>query len=69
MSDQIIIGIDGVAHVASDEQAAEIAAVQAQMAVDKAAAEQAAIDALEARKAPLRRLGLNEDEINTVLGL
>lgn len=24
---------------------------------------------LEARKAPLRRLGLTEDEINTVLGL
>lgn len=29
--------------------------------------EQAA--ALEARKAPLRRIGLTEDEINTVLGL
>ena len=31
------------------------------------AAEQVA--ALEARKAPLRRIGLTEDEINTVLGL
>ena len=34
---------------------------------ERIADEQAA--ALEARKAPLRRLGLTEDEINTVLGL
>jgi hypothetical protein len=45
---------------------------QGQLAIDEAerariAEEQAA--ALEARKAPLRRLGLTEDEINTVLGL
>lgn len=30
---------------------------------------EAQFNALEARKAPLRRLGLTEDEINTVLGL
>lgn len=45
---------------------------EAQRAADQAesariASEQAA--ALEARKAPLRRLGLTEDEINTVLGI
>lgn len=34
----------------------------------KAAADEQAAAALEARKAPLRRLGLTEDEINTVLG-
>jgi hypothetical protein len=45
---------------------------EAQRAADQAEAariadEQAA--ALETRKAPLRRLGLTEDEINTVLGI
>lgn len=45
---------------------------EVQRAADQAEAariaeEQAA--ALEARKAPLRRIGLTEDEINTVLGL
>lgn len=45
---------------------------EAQQAADEAerariAEEQAT--ALEARKAPLRRIGLTEDEINTVLGL
>ena len=45
---------------------------EAQQAADatereRIAAEQAA--ALDARKEPLRRLGLTEDEINTVLGL
>jgi hypothetical protein len=37
-------------------------------AAQEAAAQQAA-EALEARKTPLRRLGLTEEEINTVLGL
>jgi hypothetical protein len=48
--------------------AEEIAVIehQNQMQV-QAEAEQTA--QLEARKAPLRRLGLTEDEINTVLGL
>lgn len=41
------------------------AAYQAEQ--ERIAAEQAA--AIEARKEPLRRLGLTEDEINTVLGL
>lgn len=45
---------------------------EAQRAADKAErariAEEQAV-ALEARKAPLRRLGLTEDEINTVLGI
>ena len=39
---------------------------------DRLAAEaerKAAAAALEARKAPLRRLGLTEEEINTVLGV
>ena len=45
---------------------------EVQQAADQAEREriQAEADAaLEARKAPLRRLGLTEDEINTVLGL
>ena len=51
-----------------EEQAEHEARLQV-LAADLAAAEQAAAEALEARKAPLRRLGLTEDEINTVLGL
>lgn len=45
---------------------------ETQQAADQAEAERVAAeqaDALEARKAPLRRLGLTEDEINTVLGI
>lgn len=45
---------------------------EAQRAADQAEAQRIASEqavALEARKAPLRRLGLTEDEINTVLGL
>ena len=54
-----------VIRLANDE---EIAAYEIsiksidQMEVDRLAA-------LEARKAPLRRVGLTDDEINTVLGL
>jgi hypothetical protein len=50
----------------------ELATYQANAALieaDQQTAAQAEADALEARKAPLRRLGLTEDEINTVLGL
>lgn len=45
---------------------------ETQQAADVAERERIAADqaaALEARKAPLRRLGLTEDEINIVLGL
>lgn len=52
----------------ADEKAvheANIAAINAEIDANKAAQEVA----LEARKAPLRRIGLTEDEINTVLGL
>jgi len=45
---------------------------EAQQAADVAERERIAADqaaALDARKEPLRRLGLTEDEINTVLGL
>lgn len=45
---------------------------EAQQAADLIEAERVAAEqtaALEVRKEPLRRLGLTEDEINTVLGL
>jgi hypothetical protein len=45
---------------------------EAQQAADQAERERIEAEqtaALEARKEPLRRLGLTEDEINTVLGL
>jgi hypothetical protein len=45
---------------------------EAQRAADQAEAERVAAEqaaALEARKAPLRRIGLTDEEINTVLGL
>lgn len=50
----------------------EVAAYQeaaARMIAEQEIAEQEAAAALEARKEPLRRLGLSEEEINTVLGL
>ena len=50
-----------------DMTAEELAAHEASTAdLERIAAEQAV--ALEARKAPLRRLGLTEDEIDVVLG-
>jgi hypothetical protein len=55
-----------------DMTAAEQAAYEQTAAQMLAAAEQeqaAAAAALEARKAPLRRLGLTDEEIDTVLGL
>lgn len=59
------VQIDDVVRDATPEEAAEIEALQAKAEADRLAAEAA----LEARKVPLRRLGLTEDEINTVLGL
>ena len=59
------IQIDDIVRQATKEEIAQIEAIragEAQMEADRLAA-------LEARKAPLRRLGLSEDEINTVLGL
>jgi hypothetical protein len=52
---------------AAEQAAYEQTAAQMLAAAEQEEAEAAA--ALEARKAPLRRLGLTEDEINTVLGL
>ena len=54
-----------------DMTAEEIATYEANMALieaDQKANAEAEAAALEARKAPLRRLGLTEDEIDTVLG-
>lgn len=50
---------------------AEIAAHQQSIAdalAEQTQREQIATEALDARKAPLRRLGLTDDEINIVLG-
>ena len=64
-----IVNDNGVDREMTAEEAAayEQTAAQMQTEAEAAAAEQAA--ALEARKEPLRRLGLTEDEIDVVLGL
>jgi hypothetical protein len=52
--------------------AEEVAAYEERAATtnaEQAALEQQIADALEARKAPLRRLGLTDEEIDLVLGL
>ena len=59
------VQIDDLVRDATPEEVAQIEADQAQREAEL----EAAAAALEARKAPLRRLGLTEDEINTVLGL
>ena len=69
MASEIIIGIDGVQRPATEAETAEILAVQEKLQQEKIAATQAAEEALEARKAPLRRIGLTDEEINIVLGL
>jgi len=64
-----LIQVDGVIReMTTSEAAAHEQFLANAAAADEAAAIEAAA-ALEARKAPLRRLGLTEDEINTVLGL
>lgn len=65
----MIINENGVDRKMTDEEVAQHDETLAAIAAEKAEREQAAAEALEARKAPLRRLGLTEDEINTVLGL
>lgn len=60
---------NGIDRPMTEQEIADYQIMNAQIAADQAAATQAELDALEARKAPLRRLGLTEDEINTVLGL
>jgi len=59
------IQTDNEVRAATSEEVAEIEAVRdaAELQQEQTAA------ALEARKAPLRRLGLTEEEIITVLGL
>ena len=59
------VQIDDRIRDATPEEAQQIEDAIARREADEAAA----AAALEARKAPLRRLGLTEDEINTVLGL
>lgn len=65
MSEPIMVQVDDVVREATSEEVANIRAIEAeqkQLKADAAAA-------LEARKEPLRRLGLSEADINTVLGL
>jgi hypothetical protein len=59
------IQIDDQVRDATDEEAAAIEVQHAAAIAEKAAADAA----IEARKAPLRRLGLTDDEIDIVLGL
>ena len=65
----MIIVVDGVQREMTDAEKAayEKAAAEINADRERVAEEQAA--ALEARKAPLRRLGLTDDEINIVLGV
>ena len=59
------VQIDDVVRPATAD---EISVIESQIAAqEKAEADREA--ALEARKAPLRRLGLTDDEINIVLGV
>lgn len=59
------IQIDGEVRDATDEEIAAYEQASAQMAQLEADR----LAAIEARKEPLRKLGLTEHEINTVLGL
>ena len=65
----MIIVVDGVQREMTDAEKAayEKAAAEINADRERVAEEQAA--ALKARKAPLRRLGLTDDEINIVLGV
>lgn len=63
------INDNGIDREMTAEEVAAYEQTAAQLQTEAEAEAAQAIAALEARKAPLRRLGLTEDEINTVLGL
>jgi hypothetical protein len=65
----LTINDNGVDRPMTPEELAEHERNIAQIQADETKNNADAAAALEARKAPLRRLGLTEDEINTVLGL
>ena len=65
----MIVNDNGVDREMTDAEIAAYHQTAAELEADRVAREAAELAALEARKAPLRRLGLAEDEINTVLGL
>lgn len=60
---------NGIDRDMTPEEAAAYEKAAARMIAEQELAEQEAAAALEARKEPLRRLGLTDDEINRVLGL
>ena len=63
------INIDGVDRIMTADEIAAHQIVLANSLDDRQNEMQQAAIALDSRKEPLRRLGLTEDEINTVLGL
>lgn len=65
MSEPMMVQIDDIVRPATAEEIANYNAVTASYELQKQTAE----ETLEARKAPLRKLGLTDEEINTVLGL
>ena len=60
-----LVQIDGEVREATADELAQLQ----QAREEEIALQQAKAAATESRKEPLRRLGLSEDEINTVLGL
>ena len=64
----MIVNDNGIDREMTADEIAAYAQTVAQLKADQAARQEVEAAALEARKAPLRRLGLTEDEINTVLG-
>lgn len=65
----LIINDNGTDRPMSADEQTVHEANSAAIAADIDALQKETAQTLEARKAPLRRLGLTEDEINTVLGL
>jgi hypothetical protein len=65
----MIVNDNGINREMTADEIAGYEQAAAQIAADRERAEAETTAALETRKAPLRRLGLTEDEINVVLGL
>lgn len=67
--DTPLISDNGVTRPMTEAEVAAWESAAADTIADQTARQTETAAALEARKEPLRRLGLTEDEINTVLGL
>ena len=65
----MIIVVDGMQREMTEAEKAEYEKAAAEITKDRERVTAEQQTALEARKAPLRKLGLSDEEINTVLGL